>query len=111
MRGNFIKENYKMDIKIGIHAEQRMQQRGIRPSLADMIINFADQETYIGGNCTSLWVSRKRAKQLCDDGDLSLKDAEKIRNKSVVISDDDEGSTVVTVMHMRNGQQGRHYRN
>ena len=40
----------KVEPFIGPHASQRMQQRGIKPSLARMVITFADREIHVGGS-------------------------------------------------------------
>lgn len=100
----------KLDIFIGPHAAQRIQQRGIKPSVARMIITLADREIHVGGGRTSLTVTKRRAKQLREQGQLSPSQAEQIAGKAVVISNDNDGLSMVTVMHVHDGKRGRHYR-
>ena len=39
----------ELEIFIRPHVSQRMQQRGVKPSLAKMVITFADREIHVGG--------------------------------------------------------------
>jgi len=40
----------ELETFIGPHASQRVQQRGVKPSLAKMVITFADREIHVGGS-------------------------------------------------------------
>ena len=100
----------KFEIFIGPHASTRMQQRGIRPSLARMVITFADREIHVGGGRTSFTVTRRHARQLREDGLLAPSQVEQICSKAVVVSNDNFNLSMVTVMHLNDGKKGRHYR-
>ena len=99
-----------LDMFIAAHAEQRMQQRGIKPALAKLIITHADREIHVGDNCVSLSVTRHRAKSLLSEGRIEPSLVNKICNKAVVVANNDYTPCMVTVMHLDSGKKGRHYR-
>ena len=98
------------DIEFGAHASIRLQQRGIKKTVAQTIIKYADKEVRVGKGLVSVSVSKRCAVRLGEEGVLEPKMLEKITSKSVIVSNDNDAATVVTVMHMKAGKVGRHYR-
>ncbi|XDZ64990.1 hypothetical protein AB8880_08640 [Alphaproteobacteria bacterium LSUCC0684] len=98
------------DIEFGAHATVRLQQRGIRKSVVTTIIRYADKEVPVGKGLVSVSVTKRCAIRLGEEGTLAPKMVEKITGKSVVVSNDNDETKVVTVMHMKSGKAGRHYR-
>ena len=92
------------------HAKVRMQQRGIRRSVAQMIVKYADREVHIGKGLMSVSVSKKCAMRLGEENKLPAEVIEKLTGKSVVVANDNIQVKVVTVMHVKSGSAGRHYR-
>lgn len=99
-----------LDMFIVPHAEQRMQQRGIKPAIAELIITHADREVHVGDNRTSFTVTRHRAKSLLSEGRIEPSQVDKICNKAVVVANNDYSPRVLTVMHLDSGKKGGHYR-
>ena len=98
------------DVEFGVHANARMQQRGIRPAVAHLIMKYADREIYVGKGLTSVSVSKRWAIRLGEEGKVRPDMVEKLTGKSVVVANDNTASRVVTVMHVEAGQKGRHHR-
>tara|TARA_Y100000589_G_scaffold225383_1_gene212818 strand:+ start:156 stop:494 length:339 start_codon:yes stop_codon:yes gene_type:complete len=98
------------DIEFGAHASVRLQQRGIKKSVAETIIRYADREIRVGRGLVSVSVSKRCAIQLGEKGVLDPKVVEKITSKSVIVSNDNHAIKVVTVMHVKAGKVGRHHR-
>lgn len=98
------------NVEFGVHATTRMQQRGIRRTVAQMIVKYADREVHIGKGLMSVSVSRRCALQLGEEGKLPPEVIEKLTGKSVVVANDNTQVKVVTVMHIKAGKIGRHYR-
>ena len=100
----------KFEIFIGPHASKRMQQRGIKPSLAKMVISFADREIHVGGGRISFTVTKHHARQLREEGLIAPSQVKQICSKAVVVSNENFNPSMVTVMHLNDGKKGRHYR-
>lgn len=98
------------DIEFGAHASVRLQQRGIKKSVAETIIKYADREVRVGKGLVSISISKRCAVRLGEEGVLEPKMLEKITSKSVVVSNDNDITKVVTVMHVKAGKMGRHHR-
>jgi hypothetical protein len=84
----------------------RAQQRGIRPTDIDFVIQHADVELEAGNGCRSLRISKRELAMLIKDG-APLAQVE--RAASVVVLVGEDGSEVVTVLHDCN-PVGRRYR-
>ena len=98
------------NVEFGVHATTRMQQRGIRRTVAQMIVKYADREVHIGKGLMSVSVSRRCALRLGEEDKLPPELIEKLTGKSVVVANDNMQVKVVTVMHVKPGSAGRHYR-
>ena len=98
------------DVEFRAHANARMQQRGIRPSLARLIIKHADRAFHVGGGLTSMSVSKRCAIRLGEEGKVRPDMIDKLTGKSVVVTNDNMTTQVVTVMHVEAGSKGRHHR-
>lgn len=89
------------------HAQIRMQQRGVRDGMTDIILTFADRRVNVGGESQAFSVSRKNAQKLIETGVMAPSMADRIKNKAVVVANDNH---VVTVMNLEDGKRGRRYR-
>ena len=52
------------NVEFGAHATTRMQQRGIRRTVAQMIVKYADREVHIGKGLMSVSILNFRRKIL-----------------------------------------------
>ncbi len=87
------------------HALRRMQQRGIRRELIDLIWQNHDVEAQVGDGCQSLTVSRRMRGKL-REGDIAPELLDKGGKIVLVVGSD---GRVITVL--RNGRRrGRRYR-
>ena len=87
-------------LRLSKHAEKRSQQRGAKPKLIELVLNYADVEVPVGSNCQALRVSRQKARR------LNLGD--RIHRYAVIVSDDmDE---IVTTLLTERGRRGARYR-
>lgn len=82
------------------HAKVRCQQRGVPQELVSRVLELADTEIEIGGNCSLLRVSRRGAS-------ICLRD-DRLTHVGVVWSGSQ--AQVVTVMKLYEGRLGRRYR-
>ena len=103
-------DKHSDDVESGVHANARMQQRGIRPAVAHLIMKYADREIYVGKGLTSVSVSKRWAIRLSEEGKVRPDMLEKLTGKSVVVANDNMATRVVTVMHVEAGQKGWHHR-
>lgn len=95
------------------HAAKRMQQRGIKKELVEVIMTHADIETDIGNGTIAYSISKERLKKLRKTGDVPAQLMEKADGTCVAVANDngpDENrEAVVTILHIH-GKAGRHYR-
>ena len=89
------------------HAKTRMQQRGIKQRIVDIIVTFADDAVHVGADTKSLFITKKTAEWLKASGKITAADCERLRKISVLVSNDNE---IVTVQRVKPGQAGRRYR-
>lgn len=82
------------------HAQRRMQTRGVRPGFVESILDHADREILVGGQCALLRISRTKARALNID--------DRIGRYAVIWSE--ATSTVVTVLPIHPGPSGARYR-
>ncbi|MER8848544.1 hypothetical protein [Mesorhizobium australicum] len=82
------------------HAERRCQSRGVRHDFICAILQHADIDRPIGGNCRLLRVSRNRARRLNID--------DKLGRFAVIWSD--ENTQIVTVLPLSASASGKRYR-
>ena len=87
------------------HAEKRVAQRGIRKELLALMMAEHDVDANLGGGCSALRVSRRRIRDLLEEGHPP-KTIERL--KRLIVLDGDAGA-VVTIMHYY-GTRGRRYR-
>jgi hypothetical protein len=85
--------------QLSLHAERRCRQRGIGTKRLSALLDNADIEIPIGGNCHLLRVSSEAANRLDACGRLS--------GLAAIVSD---GGDIVTVLHCVGGRRGRRYR-
>ena len=81
------------------HAERRCRQRGVNQNRLEMLLEHADIEVPIGGNCVALKVSRRAAR--------AIRGHDGLANLCAIV-----GTTgdLITVLQINNGPQGRRYR-
>jgi hypothetical protein len=81
------------------HAEKRCRQRGINSNRLEALLEHADIELPVGGNCVALKVSRRAAR--------SIRGFDGIANFSAIISTTGQ---LKTILQVRTGSRGRRYR-
>ena len=86
--------------KFSKHAERRIRQRGATLADVRQLLENADIDVPVGGNCRALRVRRHTARFL-EGGD-------RLHRYAVIVSD--ETGDIVTVLHHRRGRRGRRYR-
>ena len=86
--------------KFSKHAERRIRQREATLEDVDWLLEHADIDVPVGGNCRALRVHRRTARFL-EGGD-------RLCRYAVIVSDDT--GEIVTVLLHRPGPRGRHYR-
>ena len=86
-------------ITLSRHALTRSQQRGITMQLIEQILENADVEKNVGGNCTLIRVSKRKAKAIRAD-----------QLSKVAIIWSEHHAQIVTAIHLREGPHGRRYR-
>lgn len=82
-------------MKYSNHAKIRSQQRGIPKSSVDLIIQYGEPRE-VPGNAVAFRVNREVIPKLQARVKTILKEIEMLKDKTVVISND---NTVVTVYH------------
>ncbi len=87
------------------HAEIRVAQRGIRKEVLALVMSEHDVDADVGNGCCALRVSRRRIRDLLEEGHPP-KTVERLKRLVVV---DGAAGTVVTIMH-DSGTRGRRYR-
>lgn len=80
------------------HANTRLQQRGIKPEVVDLILKEADKFKSCRDGATSVFVSRKKLQMLTNKKACTPQLAEKAIGVVLVHSDD----AVITVFHQKN---------
>lgn len=90
---------------LSLHAQQRMQQRGVRRQAVETLLSVADQSVHVGGGYTAYSLTRKCAGTLQKAG-WPAPTLDRLCQLTLVIADD---GTVVTVLHP-DGKRGRFYR-
>ena len=88
-------------MKLSRHAEKRSQQRGAKPGLVELVLNYADVEVPVGSNCQALRVSRRMARG------LNLGD--RVHLYAVVVSGD-TGEIMTITLSTERGCRGARYR-
>lgn len=86
--------------KFSKHAERRIRQRGATLEDVRQLLENADIDVPVGGNCRALRVRRHTAR--------FLKGGDRLHRYAVIVSDDT--GEIVTVLRHRPGPRGRHYR-
>jgi hypothetical protein len=87
-------------IRFSKHAERRSGQRGIPVKQVELILQHADVEKQIGGNCTLIRVSNRSARSVPEFAKLS----------KIALIWSDTNAQVVTVLPLKSGACGRRYR-
>lgn len=82
------------------HAEKRCRQRGINSNRLEALLEHADIERPVGGNCVALKVSRRAAR--------SIRGFDGIANFSAIIIS--TTGQLKTILVVRTGSRGRRYR-
>lgn len=92
------------------HAQGRMAQRGIRHCDVEAILEHSDMEREMRNGVSSLFISKKRLRQLTKRGDLGTQQAERLIGKVVLLGEatEDKSSQVVTVFPLK-GRKARYY--
>lgn len=93
-------------MKLTHHAEARCNQRGIRPSIVQLILENCDRRIRRGGGLVSGMITRRCAESLVRDGRISRTDAD--RSSGVIVLFDPQTGSCVTTGHKR-GRLGRRY--
>ncbi|MGO4642481.1 DUF4258 domain-containing protein [Mesorhizobium sp. 2RAF45] len=86
--------------KLSAHAQRRSRQRGIRTDRLYAVLENADVERPLGGNCWLLKVSSRTARTIRGYDGLA---------KHAVIYSDSTGE-VVSILHAASSRRGRRYR-
>jgi len=86
-------------MRTSVHAAKRMRQRGIKREFMGRLLDNADIERSIGGNCRLYRVSRSLARQLRD---------ERLSHYVAIISDDT--GNLVTVFPDHGNRAAARYR-
>lgn len=91
---------------MSIHARRRIQQRGIRVAVLDLVIANADVALHAGNGCETIRLSREAACDLVGSGDVDPEDAARACRVAVLIG----RRGLVTALHPSKGRRGRCYR-
>ena len=86
-----------MEPNVSSHAKLRIQQRGIKKEVFNMVLEEGDLQKNCGGGRISVQFSRKKLQRMIREGSISPKMAERV-NGVVII---DAGEAVVTVFHKK----------
>jgi hypothetical protein len=92
-----------MTYMLSRHAALRVQQRGVRPNVLDVIMANAEFSASVGSGCS---VIRMNSRQLKDPA--LRQHGERLHRLSVILSD--ATGEIVTVLRPRRGSVGRRYR-
>ena len=93
--------------KYSTHAIRQMQQRGIRATITETILEYSNKKVHVGNGCIAYSIDRKQLETLKKLGTLDAQLVEKIDNVCLVVGPDNK---VVTAMHLEDGKKGRLYR-
>ena len=96
-------------MKLSRHAEKRAQQRGAKPGLVELVLNYADVEVPVGSNCQALRVSRRMARGL-NLGDRVHLYAVVVSGLYAVVVSGDTGEIMTITLSTERGCRGARYR-
>lgn len=88
------------------HARSRIQQRGIRTTVLDLVIANADVALHAGDGCETIRVSRTAVREMIESGTVDPQDGARASRIAVVLG----RRGVVTALHPSRGRRGRPYR-
>lgn len=91
---------------ITAHARRRIQQRGIRMTVLDLVIANADVMLHAGNGCETIRLSRAKAREMIESGDIRPEDATRACRIAVLLG----RRGLVTALHPSRGRRGRRYR-
>ena len=88
------------------HARRRIQQRGIRMTVLELVMANADVALHAGDGCEAIRLSRAAAREMIESGDVDPEDAARACRIAVLLG----RRGVVTALHPSTGRRGRRYR-
>ena len=97
--------SYPAEINLSRHAKTRGQQRGVRKSTIDFILDHADRSLHVGKGLTAISISRKNQRRLFRKG-IDSRVIERADSVAVLLAPDN--NDVVTVMRLH-GRTARYY--
>ncbi len=88
------------------HGRRRLQQRGIRMSVLQLVIANADVALHAGNGCESVRLSRTAAREMVESNNARPEDAARACRIAVLLGQ----RGIVTALHPSRGRRGRRYR-
>ena len=95
----------EIQIQTTKHFDERCRQRGIKNKEYEILMEYADQESYVGDGVISYSLSKSQRRYMKEFIKPQL--IERIKNKAILISED---GAAISVLNMKN-TKGKHYRN
>jgi hypothetical protein len=93
-------------LKCSDHARRRMQQRGIKKETVEFILVHGDMREYVGCDTASIYLSKRKIKQLSENKHGTPSIIEKASKVIVLTSEE----MIVTAMPRMAGRPRRHQR-
>ena len=88
------------------HARRRLQQRGIKKETVEFILLHGDRREYVGDDTASIYLSKRKIRQLFEARDTTLSIIERAAKVIVLTSEE----IIVTAMPRISGRPRRHQR-
>src|SRR5688500_291343 len=88
------------------HGRRRLQQRGIRMTVLELVMANADVALHAGNGCETIRLSRAAAREMVESNDVRPEDAARACRIAVLLG----RRGVVTALHHSRGRRGRRYR-
>ena len=86
-----------LELEMTMHSNVRIQQRGIKGEVVNLVLQEADQINECRNGSHSLFISKKKLKKLACRKTFSTQIVDKAKGVVLVIADD----TVITVFHKK----------
>ena len=84
-----------LNLQLTGHADTRVQQRGVKKSVMEFILNEADIDLPAGRGCRSIFVSHRKLNRLINENKLKPKFAARVDGVVLI----EHGNELVTLFH------------
>ena len=93
-------------VRLTVHAQKRMQQRGIRRSAIDLVIEHGDQRITRPNQAVSVRISKRKLRKLAQKKAIEPQICSRLQG--IIVLQARENGSVISAFHHQ-GRQGRPY--